>query len=200
MLSLWVFLPDWLQAAHLIAEDYCPVGVAISWAGTGWGVSRPLPGLSSPFCSDSVSGCSRACRVSACHSWTRSVGVFPAWKKKMKKTIQASTAHQKLLLTTLVVLNWRQMHRGKDILHFTTRGCGCYWYLVGRGLGCCITLLQCTGKSLHCELHGTNACSAEALTIYSLSAAPCSPQCLLALLVPEEPFHAPLVIVLWPKR
>ena len=60
----------------------------VYWAGTSWGGScRLSAGPSSPFCSDPGSGsdpgsssrCSRACRVSACHSCTRSVGVFPAW-------------------------------------------------------------------------------------------------------------------------
>lgn len=44
------------------------------------GVSCPLSAApSDPSCSDPDSGCSRAFRVSACHSFTRSVGVFPAW-------------------------------------------------------------------------------------------------------------------------
>ena len=111
-------------------------------AATGWGVSRPLSAdPSSPFCSDPGSGFSRACRVSACHSCTRSVGVFPAWGNQeeiwsLLRSLSQKVPH--LYQWPPAGSNWQCLEAS---LVMTTWGSGGTSGILSRGQGCCSNIL-----------------------------------------------------------
>lgn len=112
-------------------------GAGVYWTGIGWGVSCTLSaGPSSPFCSAPVSGCARACRVSACHSCTRSVGVFPAWGSQ-EDILSLLCLYQEVpsSIPGLPAGGSGQCHRL------------IYWHRVNRGQGCYLKSLQYTGQS-----------------------------------------------------
>ena len=112
-------------------------GTGIYSAATGWGVSRPLSvDPSSPFCSDPGSGFSRACRVSACHSCTRSVGVFPAWGNQEEIWSLLRSLSQKGASTS-----WEQLAMSGGIFSYGNLGVGGTSGILSRGQGCCSNIL-----------------------------------------------------------
>lgn len=108
-------------------------GQAFTSAATGWGSPAHSVDPSSPFCSDPGSGFSRACRVSACHSCTRSVGVFPAWGNQEEIWSLLRSLSQKGASPIPVASSWEQLAMSEASFSYDNLGVGGTSGILSRG-------------------------------------------------------------------